>query len=113
MPEPTLAVLIDNASSCRGQACIRRLQRRWLTIIPVHTRAHASWLNQIEVYFSTVERKVLTPNDKLSRAPYHTAMVLAAYVHWVSLAIYALVACVCFIPHRRTGRVLAGRTPAD
>ena len=24
---------------------------------------HASWLNQIEIYFSIVERKVLTPND--------------------------------------------------
>jgi len=24
---------------------------------------HASWLNQIETYFSVVQRKVLTPND--------------------------------------------------
>lgn len=24
---------------------------------------HASWLNQIEIYFSIVERKALTPND--------------------------------------------------
>ena len=24
---------------------------------------HASWLNQIEIYFSVIERKVLTPND--------------------------------------------------
>jgi hypothetical protein len=24
---------------------------------------HASWLNQAEIYFSTVQRKVLTPND--------------------------------------------------
>jgi len=24
---------------------------------------HASWLNQIEIYFSIVQRKVLTPND--------------------------------------------------
>ena len=27
---------------------------------------HASWLNQIEIYFSIVQRKVLTPNDFLS-----------------------------------------------
>ena len=24
---------------------------------------HSSWLNQIEIYFSVVQRKVLTPND--------------------------------------------------
>jgi hypothetical protein len=24
---------------------------------------HASWLNQIEIYFSIIQRKVLTPND--------------------------------------------------
>ena len=29
----------------------------------VHTPCHASWLNQIEIYFSIVQRKVLTPND--------------------------------------------------
>jgi len=29
----------------------------------VHTPIHASWLNQVEVYFSIVQRKVLTPND--------------------------------------------------
>jgi hypothetical protein len=29
----------------------------------VHLPIHASWLNQIEIYFSIVQRKVLTPND--------------------------------------------------
>jgi hypothetical protein len=24
---------------------------------------HASWLNQVEIYFSIVQRKVVTPND--------------------------------------------------
>jgi hypothetical protein len=36
--------------------------------ILVHTPVHASWLNQIEIYFSIVQRKVLTPNDFLSVA---------------------------------------------
>ncbi len=36
--------------------------------ILVHTPVHASWLNQIEIYFSIVQRKVLTPNDFLSLA---------------------------------------------
>lgn len=55
--------IMDNGSSHRGQACIKRLQRRWPTIIPVHTPVHASWLNQVEVYFSIVQRKALTPNN--------------------------------------------------
>ena len=32
-------------------------------IIVVHTPVHASWLNQVEIYFSIIQRKVLTPND--------------------------------------------------
>ncbi|MFE7111501.1 IS630 family transposase, partial [Streptomyces sp. NPDC057600] len=29
----------------------------------VHTPVHASWLNQVEIYFSVVQRKVVSPND--------------------------------------------------
>ena len=29
----------------------------------VHTPTYASWVNQIEIYFSILQRKVLTPND--------------------------------------------------
>ena len=32
-------------------------------MVLVHTPVHASWLNQIEVYFSVVQRKLLTPSD--------------------------------------------------
>jgi transposase len=59
-------LIIDNGSSHRGQACIRRLQEAWPTLVPVHLPVHASWLNQIEIYFSIVQRKVLTPNDFVS-----------------------------------------------
>jgi DDE superfamily endonuclease len=55
--------IVDNGSSHRGQASRRRLQRRWPNLILVHTPIHASWVNQIEIYFSIVQRKVLTPND--------------------------------------------------
>ena len=55
--------VMDNGSSHRGQTSIDRLQKAWPTIIPVHTPVHASWLNQIEIYFSIIQRKVLTPND--------------------------------------------------
>lgn len=55
-------LIIDNASTHRGQTCIQRLQKAWPNIVPVHLPVHASWLNQIEIYFSIVQRKVLTPN---------------------------------------------------
>ena len=55
--------IIDNASIHRGERCVQRLKERWPTIVVVHTPLHASWLNQIEIYFSIVQRKVLTPND--------------------------------------------------
>jgi hypothetical protein len=42
---------------------VRRLQRRWPNLILVHTAVHASWVNQIEIYFSITQRKGLTPND--------------------------------------------------
>ena len=55
--------IMDNGSSHRGQTCVDRLQTAYPTIVPVHLPIHASWLNQIELYFSIVQRKVLTPND--------------------------------------------------
>jgi hypothetical protein len=54
---------MDNGSAHRGHTCIKRLRQRWPAIVPVHTPVHASWLNQIEIYFSIAQRKVLTPND--------------------------------------------------
>ena len=53
----------DNGSSHRGQASIDRLSQWHNNAILVHTPVHASWLNQAEIYFSVVQRKVLTPND--------------------------------------------------
>ena len=53
----------DNGSSHRGQTSIRRLCQWHSNAILVHTPVHASWLNQAEIYFSVVQRKVLTPND--------------------------------------------------
>ena len=55
--------IVDNGSSHRGQPAITRLQERWPNAVMIHLPVHASWLNQIEIYFSVVQRKVLTPND--------------------------------------------------
>jgi hypothetical protein len=53
----------DNGSSHRGARAADRLRAKWPNVVLVHTPIHASWLNQIEVYFSIVERKLLTPSD--------------------------------------------------
>ena len=55
--------IVDNGSSHRGLRSIRRLRARHANLILVHGPVHASWLNQIEVYFSVLQRKALTPND--------------------------------------------------
>ena len=55
--------IVDNGSSHRGQAAIDRMATTWPTARLVHTPVHASWLNQCEIYFSIVQRKVVTPND--------------------------------------------------
>jgi hypothetical protein len=54
---------IDNGSAHRGKRSIDRLQGTWPNLVVVHTPIHASWLNQAEIYFSVVQRKVVTPND--------------------------------------------------
>lgn len=60
---PRVFWIMDNGSSHRGDRSDARLQARWPRIVPVHTPIHASWLNQVEVYFSIVHRKVVDPND--------------------------------------------------
>ena len=55
--------IVDNGSSHRGRASMDRVQGAWSNLVLVHLPVHASWLNQIEIYFSIVQRKVLTPND--------------------------------------------------
>jgi hypothetical protein len=55
--------IVDNGSSHRGLPSAERLRARYPRLHLVHSPVHASWLNQIEIYFSIVQRKVLTPND--------------------------------------------------
>lgn len=53
----------DNGSSHAGKTSITRMAERWPNARLIHLPIHASWLNQIEIYFSIVQRKALTPND--------------------------------------------------
>lgn len=55
----------DNCSSHRGEKAAARLRAQWPTLTlgcTLRTQS-ASWLNQVEIYFSVVQRKVVTPND--------------------------------------------------
>jgi hypothetical protein len=60
---PRVFWVVDNGSSHRGDAACQRLQAQYPNLILVHLPVHASWLNQVEIYFSIIQRKVLTPND--------------------------------------------------
>jgi hypothetical protein len=56
-------LIVDNGSSHRGPKSVARLKAKYRNLVLVHGPIHASWLNQIEIYFSILQRKVLTPND--------------------------------------------------
>jgi hypothetical protein len=55
--------IVDNGSSHRGKKAIDRLTTAFANAVMVHTPVHASWTNQIEIFFSIVQRKLLQPND--------------------------------------------------
>ena len=55
--------VVDNGSSHRGPTSVDRLQSKFPHLTLIHGPVHASWLNQIEIYFSILQRKVLSPND--------------------------------------------------
>ena len=77
--------IVDNGSSHRGQNSVERLQRHWPNLVLVHLPVHASWLNQIEIYYSIVQRKLLEPNDFDNLAA--LARTLNAFErHWNEIA---------------------------
>ena len=55
--------IVDGGTIHRGQAAVDRLEGRFPNLTLVHLPKHASWLNQIEIYFSILQRKALTPAD--------------------------------------------------
>jgi hypothetical protein len=77
--------IMDNGSSHRGARCVARLQAKYPRLVPVHGPIHASWLNQIEIYFSIIQRKVLTPNDFPSLAAVKQRL-LAFQTHYEAMA---------------------------
>ena len=59
----TVYWIVDNGSSHAGKTSIKRMHDGYPNARLIHLPVHASWLNQIEIYFSIVQRKALTPND--------------------------------------------------
>ena len=55
--------VVDNGSSHNGARSVERMQTAWPTTTLVHLPIHASWLNQVEIYFSILQRKAISPND--------------------------------------------------
>ncbi len=55
--------IVDNGSSHAGKTSVDRLEGAYENLRLIHLPIHASWLNQIELYFSILQRKALTPND--------------------------------------------------
>ena len=60
---PRVFVIADNGSDHRGKAAIERLRKAHPNAIMIHTPVHASWLNQVEIFFSVIQKKVVSPND--------------------------------------------------
>jgi transposase len=55
--------VVDNGSSHNGARSVERMQTTWPTTTLVHLPIRASWLNQVEIYFSILQRKAINPND--------------------------------------------------
>jgi len=55
--------VVDNGSSHAGQASVDRMREAWPNAVLVHLPVHASWLNQVEIYFSILQRKAIASGD--------------------------------------------------
>lgn len=55
--------VVDNGSSHAGQTSIDRMHTAWPNAHLTHLPVHASWLNQVEIYFSILQRKAISPAD--------------------------------------------------
>jgi hypothetical protein len=60
--------IVDGGSAHHPHTFPARLRSRYANATAVSLPVHASWLNQIELYFSIVQRKVLTPLDVTDEA---------------------------------------------
>jgi transposase len=60
---PRVFIVVDNGSDHRGKKAADRLRKAYPNAIMIHTPVHASWLNQVEIFFSVIQKKVVSPNN--------------------------------------------------
>jgi len=77
--------IVDGGTIHRGQRAVDRLQGQFPNLTLVHLPRHASWLNQIEIYFSILQRKALTPADFPSQDAV-AARILGFQEHYQQIA---------------------------
>ena len=77
--------IVDGGTIHRGRRAVDRLEGRFPNLRLVHLPTHASWLNQIEIYFSILQRKALTPADFLSQEAVATR-ILGFQGHYQQIA---------------------------
>jgi len=56
-------LIVDNGSSHHPSTSPARIRAQHPQVTVVHLPTHSSWLNQVELYFSILHRKALTPAD--------------------------------------------------
>jgi len=77
--------IVDGGTIHRGRRAAERLRARFPNLVLVHLPTHASWLNQIEIYFSILQRKALTPADFATQAAV-AARILGFQRHYEQIA---------------------------
>src|SRR5437660_1716926 len=78
---PRVFVIVDNGPDHRGQAAVTRLAKAHPNAIMIHTPLHASWLNQIEIFFIWS-----LPGAVLNVREGHLSALAAASWTWLSAA---------------------------
>lgn len=104
--------IADKGSAHRGPKAADRLRRQWPNVVLVNTPVHASWLNQVEIYFSILQRKALTPNDFRSLADLEDRLLrfqaryekIAKPFEWVFTRQHLAVLLAKLAAHERIGR---------
>ena len=77
--------IVDGGTIHRGQRAVDRLQTAHDNLTLLHLPKHASWLNQVEIYFSILQRKALTPCDFASHDDV-AARILGFQDHYQQIA---------------------------
>lgn len=68
-------LIMDNGSAHHPRTFPVWIKEHFPHVIVVYTPKHASWLNQVEIFFSVLTRKALTPRDVASLEALRTLLL--------------------------------------